>query len=495
VHINREGEVKKLEEKRVLLEYADQINPESAADYIKVGGYKGLEKARAMQKKDLIDEVKKSGLRGRGGAGFNAGMKWSFVPQDAPVKYVVCNLDEGEPGTYKDRIICEKNAQALLEGMAICGAAIGSDQGYIYCRGEYPFVVELLKNAVKSAKDAGALGDFDIEVRMGAGAYVCGEETALMNSVEGKRGMPRPRPPFPTTNGLFGKPTVINNVETFSNVPSIIHHGAEWFASTGTQNSKGTKVFALSGKIKLTGLVEIPMGTTIRQILFDIAGGIKNNKKFKAVQIGGPSGGCITEQNLDIQIDYESLIKVGAMMGSGGLVVMDEDNCMVDVAKFFMSFIQKESCGKCIPCREGTKRLLEILESITTKPKADDKTEALDRFKGVMQIEKLCNVIKDTSLCGLGQTAPNPVLSTLKWFRDEYEAHVFDRHCPAGVCQNLKVYKIDVDKCTGCTVCAKKCPVGAIIGTRKSPHFINEDKCIGCGACFEACNFEAIRVV
>jgi NADH:ubiquinone oxidoreductase subunit F (NADH-binding)/Pyruvate/2-oxoacid:ferredoxin oxidoreductase delta subunit len=402
-----------------------------------------------------------------------------------------------------DRAVIEGDPHRLIEGMAIGAYAIGATKAYIYIRAEYPLAIQRLEIAMAQAKEFGLIGknifgtgvDFEIKIKKGAGAFVCGEETALMHSIEGKRGMPRPRPPFPTTSGLFGKPTVINNVETFANVAAIIENGAGWFASTGTAKSKGTKVFALSGKIALTGLVEIPMGTTVRTILFDIAGGIKDNQKFKAVQIGGPSGGCITEENLDIQVDYESLISVGAMMGSGGLVVMDEHTCMVDVAKFFMDFIQRESCGKCIPCREGTKRLLEILESITSKPKPGESNEALDRFKGVIQIEKLSQVIKDTSLCGLGQTAPNPVLSTLKWFRNEYEAHVFDRHCPAGVCQNLKVYKIDVDKCTGCTICSKKCPAGAIIGSKKSPHFIVEDKCIGCGACHEACEFDAIQIL
>ena len=363
-----------------------------------------------------------------------------------------------------------------------------------------PLAIKRLKIALNDAREYGLLGknifgtgvDFDIKIKMGAGAFVCGEETALMGSIEGKRGMPNPRPPFPAVSGLFGKPTIINNVETLSNIPEIILRGEDWFASIGTATSKGTKVFALSGKVALTGLVEIPMGTTIRDIIFKIANGIKNNKKFKAVQIGGPSGGCITEENLDIQIDYESLIKVGAMMGSGGLVVMDEDNCMVDVAKFFMDFIQRESCGKCIPCREGTKRMLEILESITHKPTNSNQYDALERFKGILQLEKLGRVIKDTSLCGLGQTAPNPVLSTLKWFRNEYEEHIFERKCPSGVCTELRTFRIDVDKCTGCTVCAKKCPTNAIIGNKKSPHFIVDDKCIGCGSCEQACKFDAV---
>jgi NADH:ubiquinone oxidoreductase subunit F (NADH-binding)/ferredoxin/(2Fe-2S) ferredoxin len=491
-------------QQRIVLKNCGIIDPVDIKEYIARGGYKSYIKAINVHSSvEVCDIIEKSGLRGRGGGGFPTGRKWKFANSEkSDQKYLICNADEGDPGAFMDRAVIEGDPHRLIEGMAIGAYAIGATKAIIYIRAEYPLAIERLNIAIAEAKEYGLVGnnifetgvDFDIKIKKGAGAFVCGEETALMHSIEGKRGMPRPRPPFPTTSGLFGKPTVINNVETFANVPSIVEHGAEWFASTGTENSKGTKVFALSGKIALTGLVEIPMGTTVRQILFDIAGGIMNNQKFKAVQIGGPSGGCITEENLDIQVDYESLLQVGAMMGSGGLVVMDEHTCMVDVAKFFMDFIQRESCGKCIPCREGTKRLLEILESITSKPTGNN-TEALDRFKGVMQIEKLSQVIKDTSLCGLGQTAPNPVLSTLKNFKEEYEAHVFDRHCPSGVCQNLKVYKIDVDKCTGCTVCVKKCPVNAIIGSRKAPHFIVEDKCIGCGACYEACKFDAIEVI
>jgi len=491
-------------QKRIVLKNCGIIDPVDIREYIARGGYKSFIKAINVHSPfEVCDIIEKSGLRGRGGGGFPTGRKWKFANSEvSDQKYLICNADEGDPGAFMDRAVIEGDPHRLIEGMAIGAYAIGASIAYIYIRAEYPLAIQRLEIALKQAKEYGLLGEnifetgvnLQIKIKKGAGAFVCGEETALMHSIEGKRGMPRPRPPFPTTSGLFGKPTVINNVETYGNVPSIIEHGPDWFASTGTANSKGTKVFALSGKIALTGLVEIPMGTTVRQILFDIAGGIMNKKKFKAVQIGGPSGGCITEQNLDIQVDYESLIGVGAMMGSGGLVVMDEDTCMVDVAKFFMGFIQRESCGKCIPCREGTKRLLEILESITSKPKSSD-TEALDRFKGVMQIEKLSQVIKDTSLCGLGQTAPNPVLSTLKWFKDEYEAHVFDRKCLSGVCQNLKEYKIEVDKCTGCTVCTKKCPVNAIVGSRKTPHFIVEDKCIGCGACYEACKFDAIRII
>ncbi|HOT89545.1 MAG TPA: NADH-ubiquinone oxidoreductase-F iron-sulfur binding region domain-containing protein, partial [Bacteroidales bacterium] len=388
----------------------------------------------------------------------------------------------------------------LLEGMIVGGYAIGANYGYIYIRAEYPLAIERLIKAIKDAKEYGLLGknilntnfDFDIKIKKGAGAFVCGEETALIHSIEGKRGMPRPRPPYPSVSGLFNKPTVINNVETFSNVPAIISNGLDWFTAIGTEKSKGTKVFALSGKIAKTGLVEIPMGTTIREILFDIAGGIKNNKKFKAVQIGGPSGGCITEENLNIEIDYEPLIKAGAMMGSGGLVVMDEDTCMVDVAKFFMDFIQRESCGKCIPCREGTKRMLEILNSITSKPSTDDNRQALERFQGVTQLESLAKVIKETSLCGLGQTAPNPVLSTIRWFRHEYEEHIFERECRANICTDLRTFVIDATKCTGCTACTKKCPTMAIVGSKKNPHYIIEEKCIGCGTCATICNFNAI---
>jgi NADH:ubiquinone oxidoreductase subunit F (NADH-binding) len=401
-----------------------------------------------------------------------------------------------------DRAVIEGDPHRLIEGMAIAAYGIGASKAYVYIRAEYPLAIKRLNIALEQARKTGILGkdifgsgtDFDIKVKMGAGAFVCGEETALIHSIEGKRGMPRPRPPFPAVKGLFGKPTIINNVETLSNLPEIVRRGVAEVSSIGTEGSKGTKVFALSGKVKYTGLVEIPMGTTVREVIFDIAGGIPNNKQFKSVQIGGPSGGCITEENLDTPIEYESLLQVGAMMGSGGLVVMDEDTCMVDVAKFFMDFIQRESCGKCIPCREGTRRMLEILDSITKKATNPDRKEALKRFKGVMQLEKLSKVIKDTSLCGLGQTAPNPVVSTLKWFRHEYEEHIFDRKCPAGVCTELRTFSIDVDKCSGCTVCAKKCPTDAIIGTRKSPHFIVDDKCIACGTCEEVCKFDAITI-
>ncbi len=490
---------------RIVLKNCGIIDPVNINEYIARGGYKSFIKVINVDKPfDVCEAIEKSGLRGRGGGGFPTGKKWKFANgEKSDQKYLICNADEGDPGAFMDRAIIEGDPHRLIEGMAIGAFAIGATEAYIYIRAEYPLAIKRLEIAIEQAKEYGLIGNdifgtgvnFNIKIKKGAGAFVCGEETALMHSIEGKRGMPRPRPPFPTTSGLFGKPTVINNVETFANVPGIIEMGADKFAAIGTENSKGTKVFALSGKIALTGLVEVPMGTTVRDVLFNVAGGVLDNKKFKAVQIGGPSGGCIVEKNLDILIDYESLMSVGAMMGSGGLVVMDEDTCMVDVAKFFMDFIQRESCGKCIPCREGTKRMLEILESITGKPQAGDNNEALERFKGVMQLEKLCAVIKDTSLCGLGQTAPNPILSTLSWFRDEYEAHVFDRKCPSGVCTNLKEYKIDVDLCTGCTICARKCPVDAIIGSKKQAHFIVDTKCIGCGVCFDVCKFNAVNVV
>jgi len=489
---------------RIVLCNCGVRNPVSIEEYIAAGGYSSyLGGIKELSPGQVCDIVERSGLRGRGGGGFPTGRKWKFAREkESDQKYLICNADEGDPGAFMDRAVIEGDPHRLIEGMAVSAYAIGAGIAYVYIRAEYPLALERLKTALEQARDYGLIGNnifgtgfsLEIKVKMGAGAFVCGEETALIHSIEGKRGMPRPRPPFPATEGLFGKPTIINNVETLANIPAIIENGHEWFASIGTEKSKGTKVFALSGKVALTGLVEIPMGTTIRKIVYDIAGGIRGGKKFKAVQIGGPSGGCITEQNLDISVDYDSLLEAGAMMGSGGLVVMDEDTCMVDVAKFFMDFIQRESCGKCIPCREGTRRMLEILEDITQKPMNGNDYDALRRFKGVSQLEKLGNIIKETSLCGLGQTAPNPVLSTIKWFRDEYEEHIFERECRAGVCTNLRIFSIDVDKCSGCTVCAKKCPVNAIIGTRKSPHFIVEEKCISCGACQQVCKFDAIVV-
>ncbi len=487
---------------RLVLRNCGIINPVRIEEYIAAGGYKGLVDALMNHTpQEIVKKVEISRLRGRGGGGFLTGLKWRLAAeQESDQRYLICNADEGDPGAFMDRAVIEGDPHRLIEGMIVAGYAIGATKAYVYIRAEYPLAIERLRSAIAQAGDYGFLGknilgkgfDFAISLKMGAGAFVCGEETALMNSIEGKRGMPRPRPPFPSVSGLFGKPTVINNVETLANIPGILEKGEEWFTAMGTGKSKGTKVFALSGKIARTGLVEIPMGTTLRDIIFTIGGGIRNNKKFKAVQIGGPSGGCITGQNLDIMIDYESLISAGAMMGSGGLVVMDEDTCMVDVAKFFMDFIQRESCGKCIPCREGTKRMLEILEAITSKP--GNGQDALERFKGVIQLEKLGRIIRDTSLCGLGKSAPNPVLSTLKWFRDEYESHIYDRKCQSSVCTNLRTYKIDVDKCTGCTLCSKKCPTGAIIGAKKTPHFIVPEKCIGCGTCETVCNFKAIEV-
>ncbi len=489
---------------RIVLQNCGSVNPVSIDEYIAIGGYTSyLSTINTFNSEEVCDMVEKSGLRGRGGGGFTTGAKWKFaLNTPAEQKYLICNADEGDPGAFMDRAIIEGDPHRLLEGMMIAAFGIGATKSYVYIRAEYPLAIERLDIAIKQAREYGLLGkdifgsgiDFDIKVKMGAGAFVCGEETALIKSVEGKRGMPIPRPPFPAVKGLFGKPTIINNVETLSCLREIIPHGVDSFSSIGTAKSKGTKVFALSGKVTLTGLVEVPMGTTIRQVIFDIAGGIPNNKKFKSVQIGGPSGGCITEENLDIEVDYDSLISIGAMMGSGGLVVMDEDTCMVDVAKFFMDFIQRESCGKCIPCREGTRRMLEILESITHKPINAAQNEALERFKGVTQLEKLGRVIKETSLCGLGQTAPNPVLSTLHWFRNEYEEHIFDRKCRANVCTELRTFTIDVDKCTGCTICAKKCPTDAIIGSRKQPHFVVDDKCISCGTCFDVCKFDSIVI-
>jgi NADH:ubiquinone oxidoreductase subunit F (NADH-binding) len=468
------------------------------------GGYSAfLEIINNKTQAEICDTVIESGLRGRGGGGFPTGKKWQFaLNTESSKKYMICNADEGDPGAFMDRALIEGDPHKLLEGLSIAAYAIGATTAYIYIRAEYPLAIKRLERAIEDSKKYGLIGDnifdsgynLEVIIKMGAGAFVCGEETALIHSIEGKRGMPRPRPPFPAISGLFGKPTIINNVETLGNIPVIFEKGVNSFNSLGTENSKGTKVFALSGKVTHTGLVEVKMGTSVRDIVFEIGGGVPNNKKFKAVQIGGPSGGCIPEQELDIEVDYESLKEVGAMMGSGGLVVMDEDTCMVDVAKFFMDFIQRESCGKCIPCREGTRRMLEILESITRSRKNESSFDALNRFQGILQMEQLATTIQTTSLCGLGQSAPNPILSTLRWFRNEYEAHIYDRKCPAGACKEMLTYTIDLDKCIGCTLCSRKCPTEAIVGKVKTPHFIVEDKCIQCGECFKVCKFDAVKV-
>ncbi len=487
---------------RVALRNCGVIDPENINEYIGRDGYRALGKVLTeMKPEDVIQTILDSGLRGRGGGGFPTGMKWKLarnIVPDADMKYVCCNADEGDPGAFMDRSVLEGDPHVVLEAMTIAGYAIGAKQGYIYVRAEYPIAVERLNIAIKQAREAGMLGknifgtdfSFDIDLRLGAGAFVCGEETALMTSIEGNRGEPRPRPPFPAEKGLFQKPTILNNVETYANIPQIILNGAQWFAAMGTEKSKGTKVFALGGKIKNTGLVEIPMGTTLREVIEEIGGGIPNGKKFKAAQTGGPSGGCIPAEHFDIPIDYDNLISIGSMMGSGGLIVMDEDNCMVDIAKFFLEFTVDESCGKCTPCRIGTKRMWEILDRIT---KGKGTIEDLDK------LEELAYHVKSNSLCGLGQTAPNPVLSTLRCFRDEYIAHVVDKKCPAGVCKDLLSFEIDKDKCFGCGMCAKQCPAEAISvtdytapGKKKPAYAIDKNKCVKCGACIATCKFKAI---
>lgn len=483
-------------QKRVTLGNCGRINPEDIRQYIARGGYLAYTKAlETMSSDDVIAEMTKSGLRGRGGGGFPTGRKWSFAASvDANQKYVICNGDEGDPGAFMDRSVMEGDPHRVLEGMMIAGYAIGATQGYIYVRAEYPLAIKRLRKAIRDAESYGLLGDdilgkqfsFNIDIREGAGAFVCGEETALLASLQSKRGMPQPRPPYPAVKGLNGYPTIINNVETLANVPAIIKNGSDWFKSFGTQTSAGTKTFALAGNVVNTGLVEVPMGLTLRDLIFTIGGGIRDGKRFKAVQIGGPSGGCLPEEYLDVKLDYDSLLKVGAMVGSGGIVAMDESTCMVEVARFFMRFAQTESCGKCVLCREGTKQMLKILDKITRGTATEKDLEVL---------EELALAVKDGALCGLGKTAPNPVLTTLKYFRHEYEAHIKDRRCPAGVCESLVSYTIDPEKCRGCTMCSKVCPAGAISGERREPHVIDQSKCLRCGACIEKCRLNAITVV
>ncbi|MCL2054672.1 MAG: NADH-quinone oxidoreductase subunit NuoF [Oscillospiraceae bacterium] len=491
--LNETGFYKK--QMRIALRNCGVINPECIEEYIGTDGYEALGKVLTeMKPEEVIDIILDSQLRGRGGGGFPTGLKWKLartIVPDADQKYVCCNADEGDPGAFMDRSILEGDPHVLIEAMAIAGYAVGASEGYVYIRAEYPIAIKRLEVAINQAREFGLLGNnifdtdfnFDLFIRLGAGAFVCGEETALMTSIEGNRGEPNPRPPFPAEKGLFGKPTVLNNVETYANIPRIILNGADWFKSIGTEKSKGTKVFALGGKINNTGLVEVPMGTTLREVVEEIGGGVPNGKKFKAAQTGGPSGGCIPMEKIDIAIDYDNLLQIGSMMGSGGLIVMDEDNCMVDIAKFFLEFTVEESCGKCVPCRVGTKRLYEILEKITA---------GTATLKDLEKMEELCHYIKANSLCGLGQTAPNPVLSTLNFFKDEYLAHVNDKTCPSGICKDLLSYEILADKCIGCTLCVKACPAGAISGTVKNPHTIDKAKCVKCDACVQKCKFKAI---
>ena len=480
---------------REVTDRCGRINPENIEEYIATNGYMGLEKALILSQSKVIEEMKESGVRGRGGGGFPTGVKWEFTAKaEGEKKYIVCNADEGDPGAFMDRSLLEGDPHAVLEGMLIAGYAIGANEGYIYVRAEYPLAIKRLRIAIEQAERSGLLGknilgtnfNFTINIKMGAGAFVCGEETALLNSIEGKRGMPRLRPPFPAVKGLWQNPTNNNNVETYANVSLIFRKGVKHYLGIGTEKSRGTKVFSLTGKIQKTGLAEVPMGTTLRQIIFDIGGGIQGNKAFKAVQTGGPSGGCLPEKMLDLPVDYDSLLEAGTMMGSGGLVVMDEGTCMVDVAKYFLTFSQSESCGKCTPCREGTTRMMEILNRIT---KGDGKLDDLDT------LERISKVMKQTALCGLGQTAPNPVLSTLRYFREEYIAHIEHKKCPAGVCTDLLHYEIDHENCIGCRVCAKNCPVGAITGNVKQPHQIDIDRCIQCGTCLDVCKFDAVHLV
>ncbi len=490
-------------QQRTVLKNCGLIDPDSLSEFLARGGYAALAKALAAgdDGQSVLDHVLQSGLRGRGGGGFPTGRKWQLTRQQTNTpKYLVCNADEGDPGAFMDRSVLEGDPHRVIEGMLLGALAIGASYGYIYCRAEYPLAIKRLEHSIEELERVGLLGDnilgsgfsFHLKLKQGAGAFVCGEETALLASIEGKRGMPRVRPPYPAQSGLWGQPTCINNVETFANVSSIVAEGGAWFAGIGTERSKGTKVFALTGTVKNSGLVEVPMGITLREVVFEVGGGILEDRPFKAVQIGGPSGGCIPDQLMDTPVDYDSLIAVGAMMGSGGLVVMDERTCMVDLARFFMEFIRNESCGKCIPCREGTTRMLEILERIVRPASGESPRETVERFKSVTLLEELAPVIRDTSLCGLGQTAPNPVLSTLRYFRDEYEAHVFERRCPAGACRALLTFHIVAEKCKGCTLCARQCPTGAIWGAPKQTHIIDQDKCVHCGACQDVCKFDAV---
>ncbi len=479
---------------KIVLEDCGRFDPEDIEAYKTAGGYTAAKKAlSSLTPEAVIEEIKASGLRGRGGAGFPTGLKWEFGRKSPGTeKYIICNADEGDPGAFMDRAVIEGNPHSVIEGMLIGAYAIGASKGYVYIRAEYPLAVERLKLAIKQARDAGYLGkkifasefSFDIIIKLGAGAFVCGEETALIASIEGLRGMPRAKPPFPAQKGLWNKPTIINNVETFANIAPIIKRGAQWFASYGTEKSKGTKVFALTGKVKNTGLIEVPMGITLREIIYEIGGGIVDDKELKAVQTGGPSGGCIPAEQLDIKVDYESLAKVGSIVGSGGMIVLDSENCMVNMAKYFLQFTQAESCGKCVPCRIGTKRLLEILTRIT---------EGKGKSGDIELLESLSNDVRSSSLCGLGQTAPNPVLSTIRYYRNEYEAHIKDKQCPAGVCKDLISFSILDEACKGCTACVKVCPTGAILGEKKKPHKIVQEKCIQCGTCYDTCKFKAIK--
>lgn len=492
-------------QQKIVLANCGIVNPVSIDAYLAHGGFKAFDKVlRLMKPEEVVKEILDSGLRGRGGGGFPTGKKWELAAkQKSDQKYLICNADEGDPGAFMDRSLLESDPYRVIEGMMIAAYAIGASAAYIYCRAEYPLAIERLQNSIAKCEEYGILGDnilnsgfsLHIKIKKGAGAFVCGEETALIGSIEGRRGMPKPRPPYPVESGLFGKPTVINNVETYANVPPIIMMGSQKFVSIGTAKSKGTKVFALSGNIKNTGLVEVPMGVTLRDVVFKIGGGIPDKKEFKAVQIGGPSGGCLPESLIDTPVDYESLKEVGAMMGSGGFVVMDEETCMVDVAKYFLTFIQEESCGKCVPCREGTKRMLEIIERIPKRYGSDgSKLDQLQRFKGMIHLQRLADVIKDTSLCGLGQSAPNPVLSGLRYFRHEYEEHLYDRKCSSGVCKELLTFSINNEICSGCGLCVKKCSVEAIVGEKGQAHYILDNKCIKCGMCFEICRFNAINI-